>query len=119
MSYPFWSRHPRGRPVQTLSSGRESASATSTSVPVANASILDLSVLPTWILVGNSLGPGQEIIRVCSTTGTTGPQTLTACYDGRGIAGSAGNICGPGMARRHDGRSIQNPGNLNCVCHRC
>ncbi|MCU1337783.1 MAG: hypothetical protein JWO19_3364 [Bryobacterales bacterium] len=64
----------------TLSSG---ITATTLSIRVTNASCLSLSTLPgtpTDIIVGT------ELIRICSTSATSGAATLTACYDGRGAA---------------------------------
>ena len=64
----------------TLSSG---ITATTLTIPVANGSCLSLATLPgtpTDIIIGN------ELIRICSTTATSGAATLTACYDGRGVA---------------------------------
>jgi hypothetical protein len=58
--------------------------ATDTSIAVADASVLDLSSLPTRIVLIS--GVTSEEVRICSTTGTTGAQTLTVCYDGRGVA---------------------------------
>jgi len=53
------------------------------SIDVTDAGRFDLTELPTQILLGPG-GPGQEPVRICSVTGTTGPQTFTVCYDGRG-----------------------------------
>jgi hypothetical protein len=55
--------------------------ATATTLTVANASKLDLSELPTRILMlpGNYASNSEEI-RICSATGNT----LNVCYDGRG-----------------------------------
>ncbi len=53
-------------------------------VTVCDASKLDLSVLPTRILIGTF---PQEEIRICSASGNV----LTVCYDGRGIAPGASN----------------------------
>jgi hypothetical protein len=91
VSYPFAGKGPPPGPSCTQLSA--SITSTSTSIPVANASCLSLASLPTWILIGNFIG-SQELVRICSTTATSGPATLTACYDGRGLAsypfGSAG-----------------------------
>jgi hypothetical protein len=51
------------------------------SIAVADASPLNLSSLPTRILLGN--GPREEV-RICDASATRGPATLTVCYDGRG-----------------------------------
>lgn len=51
-----------------------------TSIAIANASVLDLSSLPTAVIVDT------EMIRVCAASATSGAATLTACYDGRGIS---------------------------------
>lgn len=68
------------------------ASATTGTIAITDASKLDLGTLPTRVLVGN-IFTSQEEVRICSTTGTTGAQTLTVCYDGRGYsgAGAGGN----------------------------
>ena len=57
--------------------------ASDTALAVADASLLDLASLPTRILVGNGYTAREEV-RVCATTATKGPATLTVCYDGRG-----------------------------------
>jgi len=54
-----------------------------TSLAVADASLLDLASLPTRILVGSGYA-AREDMRICATTATKGPATLTVCYDGRG-----------------------------------
>lgn len=69
-----------GAPCTTLSGN---ISSSDTSIPVTDASCLDLSSLPTRIILIN--GTSIEEVRICSTTGTTGAQTLTVCYDGRGV----------------------------------
>ena len=57
-----------------------------TSISVADASPLDLSSLPTRIL----LGPfPREEVRICGASATTGAATLTVCYDGRGQSSPA------------------------------
>lgn len=62
----------------TLSVG---ITASSTSLTVGNAALLDLTQLPTRILImpGNYASIAEEI-RICAVTGNT----LTVCYDGRG-----------------------------------
>lgn len=62
-------------------------SATTTSITVCDASKLDLSELPTRILVGGAYH--QEEIRIVAATETTGQATLTVAYDGRGQNGGA------------------------------
>jgi hypothetical protein len=52
----------------------------STTFSIANAALLDLSNLPTRILLG---GYGREEIRICAASANKGPATLTACYNGR------------------------------------
>jgi K319L-like, PKD domain len=54
-------------------------SATALTIPVANTSGLDLTELPTEILVGNLAS--WEAIRICSVSGVN----LNVCYDGRGF----------------------------------
>lgn len=61
-------------PLTTLSAD---LSPTATTIPVVNAATIDLSALPTEILVGSLLGP--EIVRICSAAGNV----LNVCYDGR------------------------------------
>ena len=68
------------RACTTLSS---SITATTLSIPVTNAGCLDLSTLPT---TPTDITVGTELIRICSTSATSGAATLTACYDGRGVA---------------------------------
>lgn len=58
--------------------------ATALSVNVNNASVLDLSTLPS---VPTTIFVDSEVMLICSTTGTTGAQTLTVCYNGRGVQG--------------------------------
>lgn len=71
-----------GSPACTgLSAGINS---TTLSIPVTNASCLDLGTLPTTPTV---IFVGNEMIRICSQTAGTPPAaTLNACYDGRGVA---------------------------------
>ncbi len=58
-------------------------------ISVSDASTLDLTVLPTRVLL---IGGGtREELRVCSASATKGPATLTLCYDGRG------NVVGDGQ----------------------
>lgn len=67
-----------------------SMTSTQSTVPITNASVLDLSTLPsvpTTIWVGPLPGTNSEIMLICSTTGTSGAQTLTVCPNGRGIQG--------------------------------
>ena len=63
----------------TLTAG---ITAAALSIPVSNASCLDLTTYPTRILLAAG-GPTEEV-RICSSSATGGPATLTACYDGRG-----------------------------------
>jgi len=87
VSYPFAGIGPSpGQPGTTLSAG---ITATATSIPVADASKLpSLTSLPTAIIIGGGYSRG-EVIRICSTTATSGAATLTVCYDGRGIASTS------------------------------
>jgi hypothetical protein len=83
VSYTFNGAGPAGAPATTLSSAIGSAD---TAISVADASPLDLSSLPTRIL----LGPiPREEVRICGASATTGPATLTVCYDGRGQSSPA------------------------------
>jgi hypothetical protein len=59
-------------------------SSTSLSVDVDNVSILDLSTLPS---VPTTVVVDSEVMLICSTSGTSGRQTLSVCYNGRGIQG--------------------------------
>jgi hypothetical protein len=70
------------QPCTTLSSA---ITASATSISIANASCLNLSTLPTWIMLGN-FGT-QEFVRISATTATNGPATLTVAYNGRGLTG--------------------------------
>ncbi len=74
-----------GAPAAKLSSAIASASATS--ISVADASPLDLSSLPARILLGSGL-PREEV-RICGASAAKGPATLTVCYDGRGQSSPA------------------------------
>ena len=57
---------------------------TSLSVDVDNVSVLDLSSLPS---VPTTIFVDSEVMLICGTTGSSGRQTLTVCYDGRGVRG--------------------------------
>lgn len=57
------------------------------SITVCNAAALDLSVLPTRILVGPPYAAEEEI-RICSVSSGG---VLNVCYDGRGVAPGATN----------------------------
>ncbi len=67
-------------------------------ITVCDASKLDLSVLPTRIIIGDY--PGEEI-RICSASGNV----LTVCYDGRGIAPGPANDSYRTAARSWDNGS--------------
>ena len=83
ITYRFSGRGPSpSTSCTTLSSAILS---TDTDIPVANASCLSLASLPTWVEIGNVWG-SQEMVRICSTTATSGPATLSVCYDGRGMS---------------------------------
>ena len=56
-----------------------------TTISVADASRLDLTTFPTHILLGAGYGQ-KEDVRICAASATSGPATLTVCYDGRGQA---------------------------------
>lgn len=69
-------------PVASLTSG---INGTTLSIPVDHAEYFNLTEFPTEVTITASLGAfTNEPIRICSATGTSGAQTLTACYDGRG-----------------------------------
>jgi hypothetical protein len=61
-----------------------------TSIPIADASkIPGLANLPDWITLGSPVwgyGGQLELVRICGTTATSGPATLSVCYNGRGIS---------------------------------
>jgi len=65
------------------------ADASSTTISVADASKIDLSTLPTRILIGPGYR-GREDVRICAASASRGPATLTVCYDGRGQANPQG-----------------------------
>ena len=75
VDYTFFD--PYGAKVAAALSGNITAAALT--IPVASIGSLDLSSLPTQILVGGAAV--WEIIRVCSVSGTV----LNVCYDGRGF----------------------------------
>lgn len=60
--------------------------ANGTTLVVANAANLDLSSLPTRLLIGEG---AREEIRICTASAQTGAATLGICYDGRGQASNA------------------------------
>jgi hypothetical protein len=84
VTYIFNGAGTAGAPAATLSNAIASASATS--ISVADASPLDLSSLPARILVG---GLPREEVRICGASAAKGPATLTVCYDGRGQSSPA------------------------------
>ena len=93
---PSWET-PQAGTVSYLYNGRSSSGATpttlcaavadaaTTSIVVCDAARLDLSELPARIFIGN-IGSWEEV-RICDATGSSGEQTLSVCYDGRGQAG--------------------------------
>ncbi len=68
----------------TLSAG---ITATDLSIPITDASQLDLSSFPTFVQVGSA--SSWETILVTATTATSGAATLTVAFGGRGISGVA------------------------------
>ena len=74
VNYTFFD--PYGTPAAASLSA--TITATALTIPLASTGNLDLSTLPTQILVGTNAS--WEIVRVCSASGTV----LTVCYDGRG-----------------------------------
>jgi len=80
-------------PGTVLASAVPSAGATT--IAIADASPLDLSRLPTRILLGSF--PREEV-RICGTSATQGPATLTVCYDGRGQSSPADGYRLPAQA---------------------
>jgi len=90
------------------------AAATS-SIPVSDASCFDLTVFPTRILL--SAGGPDEEVRICSSSATSGPATLTACYDGRGQNASAwspGTVVGQDKVIGSGTKFITDP--VSAVC---
>lgn len=78
---------PHGSTGTTLSSGITSSS---TSITVVDATKLNLTTLPTRIMIqaaAGSFGPFEEI-RICSAAGNV----LTVCYDGRGVDGGGRGV---------------------------
>lgn len=76
----------------TLTAG---ITATSLSIPISNASCLDLTAFPTRVIL--EAGGLTEEVRICSSSATTGAATLSVCYDGRGQTATAwnpGNLVG-------------------------
>lgn len=90
VSYPFSGIGPpisRGGTNLTSQISRQQYS-----IPIEDASQLpSLATLPTWLVIGSSWGT-PELIRVCSTSATSGPATLSVCYDGRGLSGASVTI---------------------------
>lgn len=80
VSYRFNGNGTTGGPSTTLS---RAITAADTSLTVADASLLDLSSLPTRILVATGYN-AREDMRICAASATKGPATLTVCFDGRG-----------------------------------
>ena len=74
VNYTFFD--PEGTPAAAALSG--AITATGLTIPLASTGSLDLSSLPTQILVGNAAS--WEIVRVCSVAGPV----MNVCYDGRG-----------------------------------
>ena len=90
VSYPFAGIGPApGQPGTRLTMP---LSDSETSINVTDAAQLPgLASLPTWILIGNTIG-AQEMVRIVAITATRGPATLTVGYDGRGLSSnSSGN----------------------------
>jgi hypothetical protein len=84
---PAWATLGAGTVSYTFKSGvvgcttlTANIGANDTSIPIAQASCLNLSQLPTTIMIG-----GQELVRISATTATSGPATLTVAYNGRGL----------------------------------
>ena len=75
VSYTFFDSYATP-PSTSLAAG---ITATTLTIPLAAVGTLDLSSLPTEVLVGTYAS--WEIVRVCSVTGNT----LNVCYDGRGF----------------------------------
>ena len=93
VSYPFRGKGPA--PGASCTSLASSVTAAETEIVVSDASCLSLASLPTWIFLGNTAFSGtshQEVVRICSTTGTTGQQTLTVCYNGRELTSTYATV---------------------------
>ena len=104
VSYPFTGIGPSPGQVGTTLTGSGITSSTATSFTIADESKLSMTSLPSWILVGNTLGI-QELIRISTCTrivgggscnGTTGAALLTVAYDGRGLASNPTNLIAGG-----------------------
>ncbi len=70
--------------------------ASSATLQIADAAQLPgLQNLPGWILISaGGYAPQPEMVRICGTTATSGPATLTVCYDGRGMSGNRTDLGG-------------------------
>ncbi len=77
-----------GPRVASLAAAIPDGQAMSFSVP--DASGIDLTSLPTRVLIGPYYGQ-REDVRICGTSAKTGPAVLTVCYDGRGQANPQGD----------------------------
>lgn len=63
--------------------------ATTLSIQISNASCLDLTSLPTRVVLSSSSNPAvNEEVRVLSSSASSGAATLTLVYDGRGTGNS-------------------------------
>jgi hypothetical protein len=93
ISYPF-------TPLSTTLCGSV-ASATTLSLTVCTVEKLDLTTFPTHLSIS---GYGGEDVVVTGTTGTSGTQTLTIGYDGRGF--SAGEFLHKAAQAWSNGTSV-------------
>ena len=73
----------------------------SLSVDVDNVSVLNLSSLPS---VPTTIFVDSEVMLICGTTGSSGRQVLTVCYDGRGVQG--GGLYATGATTHSAGANV-------------
>jgi hypothetical protein len=81
VSYTFCGVGGCSQPGTKLDTATE---ATALTLDVDNVSVLDLTSLPS---VPTTIFVESEVMLICGTTGSSGRQTLTVCYDGRGVQG--------------------------------
>ncbi len=96
----------------TLTAG---ITAATLSIPISNASCLDFTAFPTRILL--AAGGAPEEVRICSSSATSGPATLTVCYDGRGqnaASWNAGSLIGQDKVTGSGTKFITDP--VAAVC---
>ncbi|HWF06878.1 MAG TPA: hypothetical protein VG297_00365 [Bryobacteraceae bacterium] len=80
VTYAFNGHGPSGQRTTRIAHALGQADMT---IQIEDAAFLDLSTLPTRILLGNF--PREEV-RICAASAMRGSAALTVCYDGRGPA---------------------------------